>query len=312
MTLVKKGSNMIWFGIALAAITLWGLADFVGSEASSAIGRMAVILLNDVVAIILFSTQYVLNVEPPLGPDTFLYAALSGPFGLMGFWLFFFALSIGNAVVVAPFFTISDTFVTALGGGLAQGFSTSKLLGLSLAVIAIPMLLHEHPNAVDDKLTRSKTRVIVFYVSCASGAILGINHVFIGLASRNAVYGPLVIERVASLIIMVAVLAGLALRRRAMHATSQDLPDIFRDVFLRKKAMIFALSSGLLYAGGYIGYLVAQQQLTIPIMAIFIAFQPVPLIILSIVFKQQRLTGRQIVGVFVSCLAVGVAGYASL
>ncbi|MDY6996469.1 MAG: DMT family transporter [Actinomycetota bacterium] len=277
---------MIGILTALVAALGYGISDFVGGIASRRVAALRVVVVSYPVALVLL----ILAAAPlggQLSTPAVLWGLASGIGQAFGVWWFYAALGSGPISVVSPLTAVLVAGVP-VGVGLALGERPSAVAGVGvvLALIAVVLVSRE----VSDEDTRPhRFTATVAWLTVGAGVAFGMNFVILDQIPVEAKLWPLVLGRVAAIVIVV--IAAMLTANLVM----------VRGVPLR-----LALLAGALDTVATVSSLLALQASLLSLAGVLIALYPAATVLLAIVVLRERVTRWQGIGMMLALTAVAL------
>lgn len=186
--------------LALLASAVWGTSDFAGGTLSRRVPSLAVVFLGVAIAFgaLLLGVPFA---RPPFGTYQ-VYGAGAGLVGAIGLVSFYRAMAAGPMSLVAPL-SATGTVIPVLWA-FARGESVGPAQGAGMALAFAGVLLACGPELRAAPQAARST----FLFTLVSASAFGCYFILFALGSRHSVYGTLLSQRAAGLL----VLAPLALR----------------------------------------------------------------------------------------------------
>lgn len=204
--------------LALLASAVWGTSDFAGGTLSRRMPSTSVVFLGIAVAwgALLLGAPLA---RPPWGAYQ-AYGAGAGACGAIALVAFYRAMAAGPMSVVAPM-SATGTVIPVLWA-LAHGEAVGPLQGAGMALAFAGVLLACGPRL--HGAPRPARSTLAYTVVSAAG--FGWYFVLFALGSQHSVYGTLVAQRSAGLLLLAPLaLPGLrAARRAADTGPGADVP----------------------------------------------------------------------------------------
>ena len=186
--------------LAVLASAVWGGSDFVGATLSKRWPPAAVVFLGELLALIVLTLGIPLA-APPFGAYQW-YGIAAGAGGAIALACFYKAMAAGPMSLVAPL-SATGAAVPVLWS-LARGGSVDLMQGFGIVLAFLGVVLASGPELrADSKVSRS---TLLYTLASAIG--FGLYYVFFALGSATSVYGTLLSQRLAGVLI----LAPFALR----------------------------------------------------------------------------------------------------
>ena len=272
--------------VLLGGITsiLYGVADFLGGEASRKVTAATVVVWSGI-----FSFPLLLVVASLAGGGAsnadYLIGFGAGISGAIGLVMLFTGLARGRAATVAPLSAALGAVVPVVVAVIA-GDRPSILawVGVGVAVPAIAL------SAWTDDEAGSTRSGLVY----GAGAGLGFGGfaAIIGLTDDNSGLWPLVTAR-GGLVVVLVILAGLgAWKLQAFSAAP-------RAIILGNSALDVSANITLIFA---------LRAGSFALAAVAASFYPAVTVILAKVVNAESLRGRQVVGIVMTLVAMALIG----
>ena len=271
-----------WIGIlaALASAVVWGTGDFAGGVASRRIAPALVLLLGSLSGLLIFLLAAYLLGEAIPSRLSILWSSLAGLSGGLGLVLFYRALSIGPAALVAPTAAVVGAAVPVVVGTLTEGPPAfGQLLGLLLGLGGIWLVS-----------SGARTRIVAsgspLSLALAAGLGFGGFFVFLAQVDRGHIFVPLAVARACALAL--SAILFLTRRRTLPAQTITALPFV----------------AGILDAGGNLLYLLSIQTIRLDIAAVISSMYPGTTVLLASVVQHEKLSRLQPFGIALCLLAI--------
>jgi len=271
----------ILFGLLAAAF--YGAADFCGGFATKRSDMYAVTATSQAAGLLLL-----LVLLPLLGghftQHALLYGTIGGICGAGGVLLLYHALSIGKMGVVSPITAVLAAAVPVIAG-FARGerLSTWQIAGIAIALVSVVLISLSTESDGQFEFSTVGVREAI-----ASGVLLGAYLLFLSLAGRDAGVYPLLLARVASVVVLA--LCAAALRRPVVPA---------------RGSVAIVLFTGALDMGANVLYVLAVYAGYLSIAAVLTSLYPGSTVLLARIILGERLAVVQKIGV-----ALALAGVA--
>jgi drug/metabolite transporter (DMT)-like permease len=265
------------FGIASAAA--WGTGDFCGGLATRRTKVLTVVFVSQLIGLLSLIALGVITREPfPALPDV-LWGAAAGLAGLGGLASLYTALSKGYMGLVAPVTGVISTALPVLFGILSQGLPhLLQLLGFALAVAAVALISRTGSGSV-----RPDGLGLAILAGISFGAFL----ILISFTREGAVFWPLSVARIASLVVMVFVM----LVRRSFDAPARS-------------ALPLMALSGVMDAAGNFLFVLAEQAGRLDVASALSSLYPASTTLLALIVLRERLNRWQGLGVALTLAAI--------
>jgi len=284
-------SSLLGVFLGLASAIVWGSGDFFGGRAALKANQYQALLLTGVAGwLALFGLMLVFGESLPAGQNV-MWALVAGLGGSLGLLSLYHGLSLGNSAIVAPTSAVTSAAVSVIYGSLRDGLpSPSKLIGFLLGLLGIWFVAQtsNNQNIGEGQAPPPKTSTSPLIFALLAGLGFGLFFVFIAQVESTAVFAPLVVSRLA--IIVVAI--GLLIIQR------QPIPNP-----LRNPAGVVA---GLFDVGGNVLFLFAKQYTRFDVASVLASLYPASTVLLSWLILKERLSKTQVLGLFICLVAVGL------
>jgi drug/metabolite transporter (DMT)-like permease len=210
-----------------------------------------------------------------------LWASVAGICGGLGIAVFYRALAVGPAGVVAPSAGVVGASVPVVFSILTMGIPHARqLLGLLAGLAGIWLVSSGSGGA------GSGARPLA--LALIAGLAFGGFFVAFGHIQPGALFAPLAVAKLSATILACGM---VALQRRSLFPrTSPSL----------------AILAGILDAGGNLFFLLATQYTRLDIAAVTSSMYPAATVILAGVVQRERILPLQAVGIAICLAAVGV------
>ena len=186
--------------LAVLASGVWGGSDFVGATLSKRWPSAAVVFLGVLLALVVLTLGIPLA-APPFGAYQW-YGVAAGAGGAIALACFYQAMAAGPMSLVAPL-SATSAAVPVLWS-LARGGSVDLVQGFGIVLAFLGVVLASGPELrAGSRVSRS---TLLYTLASAVG--FGLYYIFFALGSATSVYGTLLSQRLAGVLI----LAPLALR----------------------------------------------------------------------------------------------------
>lgn len=267
---------------AITSALVWGSGDFAGGLAARRNAPSFVLMLASLTGfVILVPAAFLAHEAIPSGLDL-LWSALAGISGGVGIAIFYRALAIGPAALVAPTAGVVGAAVPVLVAFLSAGLpKTGQLAGLVLGLAGIGLVSAGSSN---EEPTSARPLPLALLAGLAFGGYF----IFIAQVGRGAVFAPLAIAKLSALVLAVPLF--LFQRRTLPPQSVGPLPFV----------------SGILDAGGNLFYLLAIQYVRLDIAAVISSMYPGTTVLLARAIQHERMSRLQLLGIALCLGAVGL------
>ena len=265
--------------MSLAAAASWGAADFSGGLATKRVNPFGVVVVAHGTGLLFMLLLALLAKEPVPSRISLLWGMAAGLVGGIGLAALYKALAIGKMGVNAPLSAVIAALLPLLFSFSTEGLPRPlQLVGFVLALISI-WLIAAQPGASGG---REGLGLAVVAGIGFSGFLL-----FSKLAGAHALFWPLVFARLASLLLMLAI---VLISRPEWKPAKGALP--------------YMLVAGVLDSGANALYVAATQHGRLDVAAVLSSLYPASTVILARVLLKERLSQPQSAGIVAALIAV--------
>jgi len=266
-------------GLSLAAAASWGAADFSGGLATKRVNPFGVVVVAHGTGLLFMLLLALLAKEPVPSRISLLWGMAARLVGGIGLAALYKALAIGKMGVNAPLSAVIAALLPLLFSFSTEGLPRPlQLVGFVLALISI-WLIAAQPGASGG---REGLGLAVVAGIGFSGFLL-----FSKLAGAHALFWPLVFARLASLLLMLAI---VLISRPEWKPAKGALP--------------YMLVAGVLDSGANALYVAATQHGRLDVAAVLSSLYPASTVILARVLLKERLSQPQSAGIVAALIAV--------
>jgi drug/metabolite transporter (DMT)-like permease len=224
--------------------------------------------------------------EPVPQPSSILTAAAAGVAVAIGIVGLYHGLAVGRMGVVAPVTGLLAAVLPVVAGILRDGPpATPVLAGIVLALVAVVLV----SRAPAREGSRSGIELAL-----VAGTGIGVFNILAGELPDGAVFGPLVVVKLAA---AATILAVVVLGRRAWRTPRRLLP--------------VAIAGGLFDMAGNALYVLATQAGRLDVAATLSSLYPVTTILLAMAFLGERVTRSHALGIAAAVAAIVLIGAGS-
>jgi drug/metabolite transporter (DMT)-like permease len=274
--------------LAVLASAIWGSSDFIGATLSKRWPSTAVVFLG----VLLATTVLVLGIpiaHPPFGAYQW-YGIAAGSGGAIALASFYKAMADGPMSLVAPLSATSAAIPVLWS--LARGGTVSLIQGFGIVLAFVGVVLASGPELREGSLVRRST--LLYTLASAIG--FGVYYIFFALGSATSVYGTLLTQRIAG----VLVLAPLALRgvrsRKSLVNGLEWSPTIV--------ALLVFNALGDVAANGLYGIATRHAGHNLPVVMALSGLYPVVSTVLAWALLKERLRAVQNIGILAALTGV--------
>lgn len=258
---------MTWVALCAAPV-LFGFADFFGGVLSRRVSPWAVVGVTSAVSAVFALVWAVFTGSLAWEGDVVVRGVLAGVLYVVGYALFFRALSIGKAGVVGAIVSLSllpPVLADVIRGQLP---SAPQLLGI--VAIGVGVVVISQPRSIR---RGSGTYIII---AVAAALLLGTQYVLLGRASQaNPDLGVICQFAAAALVVLV-----IGLVKRTMGGVDRAVAPRL-------------LGLGALFGIAGLCFSAAMSGINVAVVSAVVLTEPAVLAILGLVFKDERLTPTQ-------------------
>lgn len=261
----------------------WGAGDFSGGLATRKTGVLSVILYSQIIGgLVLVGMQFVFGEEMP-AMQYLLWGGLAGAFGALGLVALYQGLAVGRMGMVAPVSAVVTAVGPVIFSFFAEGMpKNTQLIGFAGAIFSVWLF-----SSARSRGGITKPELVL---SVLSGICFSLFFIFIDRVSSQAILGPLVAARVASITLMAGILGA---RRQLALPAARPLAHI--------------AIAGILDAVGNAFFALASRAGRLDVSVILVsAVYPVSTVVLARCFLKERLHLRQRFGLLTTALSLAL------
>ena len=259
--------------VSLSSALIWGSADFFGGLAARKQHVFQVLTLSSFSGICLLILCLVGQAEIPLSLSSLLWAAASGISGAIGLAFFYYGLSLGNTVVVAPTAAVIGAVLPVTFASFSEGLPKFlQMVGFALAFLGIWFVSQTSFSTIGNTQTG-------FWIAVLAGLFFGGFFIFISRVESGQVFTPLLVSRSFELLVAVLI---LLIRKVPMPSLGSNK---------------LALLTGLLDSGGSILFVYARYLTRLDVAVVLSSLYPVVTVCLAFLVLKEKVSVSQWVGV---------------
>jgi drug/metabolite transporter (DMT)-like permease len=268
-------------GLSLAAAAVWGGGDFSGGIAAKRASVFRVVAVAHAFGLLLMLVLTWAGGEHVPPPVALAWGAVTGITGAFGIAALYKGLSIGQMGIVAPVASVITAVLPVTYGFVIEGVpSRVQLLGFGIAVLSIWLITRAGEGGGSrEGLGLAVLAGLMFGLFLTSGKEAG----------RYAVLWPLVSARVASTVVMFAIVLFSP-----------------RDPKPLRPALLPILISGAFDSFANALYIEATRFGRLDVAAVLSSLYPASTVILARVFLKERFSRTQIFGIVGALIAVAL------
>jgi drug/metabolite transporter (DMT)-like permease len=278
--------------LALAGALAYGISDFVGGLASRRESVLRVLLLSYPVGVLLMAALLPM-VPGHLDAATVAWSVAAGLGGAAGVVLLYLGLALGPMGVVAPLTAVASAIVPVVVG-IALGERPPVLAYGGVALALLGVVLVSRGPVEDPAHARVTFRVVGF--ALLAGVGFGLYFVLLAQAPATSGGWPLLVSRLASALVVVALAVGAGHQRKLGR--------------LSGGVVRLAVLAGALDALANLAYLLAVRQGLLSLVAVVVALYPAATILLARLVLGERTGRAQRLGLAVAAGSVALIAWA--
>jgi drug/metabolite transporter (DMT)-like permease len=267
--------------LALLASAVWGSSDFAGGTLARRAPSPLVVFGTVAIALGVLLLGLPL-VSPPFGTYQ-VYGAAAGVVGALALAAFYRAMAAGPMSLVAPLAATGTTIPVLWAVAHGEQVGAIQAAGMALAVAGVALA-----GGPELRSSRRATRATFLYTLVAAVGF-GWYFVFMALGSRTSVYGTLLGQRAAGLLVLIPF---------ALHA-ARRLPSGWWAPMVRPGALALLLAAGLgdVSANGLYGLAVRRGGGHLAVITVLASLYPVATTLWARALHGERLRVVQNIGV---------------
>lgn len=258
---------MIWLAL-FAAPVVFGFADFFGGVLSRRVSPWAVVGVTSAISALFALGWALLTDSLTWAGHLVVTGALAGLLYVVGYALFFRALSIGKAGVVGAIVTLSllpPVVADVVRGQLPNAAQWLGILGIGVGVVVI----------CEPRTIRSGSSTYVL-IAAAAAMLLGTQYVLLDRASQANPDLAVVSQYVAA---AAAVLVIGLVRRTTGGVDREMMPRL--------------IAVGILFGVAALCFAAAMSGINVAVVSAVVLTEPAVLAVLGFAFKDERLSLAQ-------------------
>ena len=266
------------FGLS-SAVT-WGAGDFSGGLATKQSPGLTVMFFSQLAGGILLAGLAPMLGEPFPGKSALATGALAGIFGMLGLTSLYRGLALGRMGIVAPLSAVIAALVPVGFAFFSEGAPRPlQIAGFAVALAAVWCLTASGGRGGIDRQE--------IMLSLAAGGGFGLFFILIDQASREAILWPLAAARLASLVLIGAI---LAFTKQLVLPEGRRLPLI--------------ILAGILDTAGNAFFALAARIGRLDVAAVLSSLYPLSTVLLARLVLKERLQRVQWAGVLAAVTAL--------
>ena len=284
--------------LGLLASLGWGIANFCGGVASRRWPPIFITLyINLFELLILMGVMLLRGRGFDIGGDLF-WAMAAGSLAVISISGFYHLLARGNMALTAPLTALTFAIVPVLFGFLTIGWpKDTQLVGIGIALLAIPLMAQVSSDAPIDSFWRHSLRLLgaPILVGIGSGFVL----ICLDQIEARDLLAPLIVTRATGcpLLLLILWLSGV------QHKKTLS-PGVGTLVAALRPALVWAVLIGIsdIIANG--AFISAAQLGGITIAAVLGSLSPVVTVLLARFIDKEQLQRAQSAGLVLSFLSI--------
>ena len=277
--------------LALGSALWYGVSDFSGGLAARRSPAVAVVLVSNALSLALAGGAVGLLPGSAYSTRDLAWGTAAGAVGLLGVVLLYRGLAIGPMSVVAPLTAVLAAVVPVVVGTVrGDRPGPAAVTGIVVAIPAIAMVGREAGSAAAQASGRTGIEPGALASALLAGVSFGGFYVLLAQTGGDGGAWPLVGQRAASVVILLA-LTGVALLRRR--------PALPRGVALR-----LALLAGVTDFLANLAFVLATHRGLLALVAVLSSLYPAATVVLARGILGERLSRTQVAGIGLAGLAV--------
>lgn len=267
----------------LLSSTCWGAGDFSGGFATKRSPVYAVILVSQLFGTSLLILMAFLFSETIPSLNSLVFGGIAGICNIFGLVALYRGLANGRMGIVAPVAAVIAALLPVLVSFLSEGIpAIQKIIGFGAAFLAVWLLTRSGGSHEPIRLRELKLPIF-------AGIVFSVFFTLIGRASREAVFWPLIVAKIASIIVLI-VFAGW---RR--HCIAPAKNQIMLLGFI-----------GIIDAIGSLFFALAAQVGRLDIATVLSSLYPAVTVLLAWIILKERLSRQQWAGVIAALMALSL------
>ena len=274
--------------LAVLASAIWGSSDFVGATLSKRWPSTAVVFLGVSLATAVLLLGIPLA-DPPFGAYQW-YGAAAGAGGAIALACFYRAMAAGPMSLVAPLSATSAAIPVLWS--LARGGTVDLVQGFGIMLAFAGVILASGPELREGSLVSRST--LLYTLASAIG--FGLYYIFFALGSATSVYGTLLSQRIAGVLILAPFALRGVHRGKSLVNGLEWTPTI---------TMLFVFNGlGDVAANGMYGLATRHAGHNLPVVMALSGLYPVVSTVLAWALLKERLRAVQNLGILAALVGV--------
>ena len=287
--------------LALLCSLSWGAGDFFGGSAARRVHPFAVGWVSHTMVVAPIALVAVLVGADSVTRRDVGWGSVGGLLGEMALLALYAGLARGPMTIVAPTTGLVAVAIPVMVGSVFQGErpSAGQWTGIALIMIAI-VTISLSPNPSGDAGPGATTGVLngfntlTVLLSIVAGVGFGMFYVALDWTSKDAGLWPLVFGRIASSLMLTALIVTVPAFRRRVFS-----PGLRATLPMITAAAIFDIVANIFY-------LLAARRGDLSIVAVLASLYPASTVVLANRFLGEPLARRQLAGMTLAVAAVAL------
>ena len=287
--------------LGMLAALGWGIGDFYGGVVSRRWPPLLVVLGSMTLATLGLFAALLLRGGGITFHTSLLWGMAAGSIGVFSLTGFFHLLARGNMALSAPITSLTTALVPLFFGIASGGLpASSKIIGIALALLAIPIVSHgAHSAANSGGQPRPTWRVIAEPILVGIG--FGVGLIFLDRIESRDLLAPLLALRLTGISALLLTLAIHPRTRRPLFALWQERKQA-SIVFLPALGWLALIGISDLIANG--AFILATQLDSLTIVAVIGSLHPAVTVLLARLIDKEQLRRSQPLGLALCLVAI--------
>ncbi len=283
--------------LGLFAALGWGVGDFYGGIVSRRWPPLLVVLGSMTLAtLILLSALLLRGGALDIGDDLF-WAMTAGALGVFSLTGFFRLLARGNMAVSAPLTSLTTAIVPVVFGIVSGGWpGTAQLVGIAMALVAIPLVAQGAGGAAAYHSARDSVRALLEPVAVGVG--FGIGLICLDQIDTRDLLAPLLIQRLTAIPLLLLILWLSPGRHLALQQGKGAIVAAIRP------ALGWLALIGISDTVGNGAFILATQLGGLTIAAVIGSLHPAVTVLLARLVDKEQLRRAQSAGLALSLVSI--------
>jgi uncharacterized membrane protein len=269
--------------LALSSALLYGAADFIGGFTARQASTAVVVAISQAAGLVMVTLLLALLPPSALTQSDWIWSAAAGLTGGGGVALLYRALAVGVMAVVAPVTALCAVAVPVIVAiALGERPGTAAGVGMTIAMVAIVLVSQQDSDSV---ASGTPTAVGLAFLA---GIAVGLFFLALARTSAGAGLRPLLVARGVSVTLFTAT---------AILSSRRSSP-------IKASVAVIAAAGGSLDMLANLFYLLATRAGPLSVVVTLASLYPASTVMLARIVMDERMSGRQWVGVACALLAI--------